>query len=318
MNDRQPHEGAFRAKGPLHLPLKRWRKAVFSLLGRIGQDNLSLVAAGVAFFAFLSVFPALVALVGLVGLIADPVDIVDGIAVLAPVLPPNALDLIQTELSRIAEGRGEGLLVTTLFSLSIALWSANRGVKNFAFALTIVHDETTSRNIVVINVISLALTAIMLFGAIAALSVVAIIPIGLQFLGLPNGAERLISIAQWIFLFVLIVALATVVLKWAPDRRAPTWRWSWPGALLGTILWVGTSLLFSYYVRHVNNFSATYGSLATVTVVMLWSYLSAFVFLIGGELNAALERQALGDSTVGGVQRPGKRDAVPADTIPPS
>ena len=306
----------FRASGPLRLPRRRWFAALRSVFAQIGQDNVNLVAGGVAFFGFLSVFPALVAMVSLVGLITDPTDIVDGVGVLAPVFPPGGLDLIRQELTRITSNTGQTLLLTTLFSTGLALWSANRGVKNFSFALTIVHGEDAQRGLIKLNAISLLLTLMLIGAGAAALAVIAVIPLALDLLALAKGTARTINVLQWVVLFSLIVGVTTVLLKVAPDRRDPTWRWAWPGALVGTILWIAVSVLFSYYVRNVANFSATYGSLATVTVVMLWSYMSAFIFLLGGELNAELEKQAVGDSTVGGVQKAGDRGAAPADTIP--
>jgi membrane protein len=76
-----------------------------------------------------------------------------------------------------------------------------------------------------------------------------------------------------------------------PNRDSPTWRWVSAGGVIGAVLWIVASLLFGFYVANFNNYGKTYGPLAGVIVLILWLYLSSLAVLIGGELNAELERQ---------------------------
>lgn len=89
---------------------------------------------------------------------------------------------------------------------------------------------------------------------------------------------------------------------------------SW-GAVIAAVLWAGASALFSWYASKYGDFNKTYGSLGAVIVLMTWFYLSSFVILLGGEINAELEHQTAKDTTRGKVKPMGKRDAHVADTV---
>jgi len=121
---------------------------------------------------------------------------------------------------------------------------------------------------------------------------VAVLPVLLDLLPVPGEWHAVISLVRWPVLAGLgIVALATVY-RYARAQAPPRWQWvSW-GAALATVLWLTGSLAFSYYVAEVGSYDRTYGSLGAVIVLLLWFYMTAFVILVGAELNAELERQA--------------------------
>jgi membrane protein len=88
-----------------------------------------------------------------------------------------------------------------------------------------------------------------------------------------------------------------------------------PGSLLATALWLVVSVLFSYYVGHIASYDSTYGPLGAVVGVMMWFWVTAYVVLLGAELNAELELQTTHDSTEGPAKRMGERGAFVADHI---
>ena len=85
---------------------------------------------------------------------------------------------------------------------------------------------------------------------------------------------------------------ATTLAPVRPNRDSPRWQWVSAGGVFGGLLWIAVSLGFGWYVSTFNNYGKTYGPLAGVIVLVLWLYLSSIAVLIGGELNAELERQA--------------------------
>lgn len=93
---------------------------------------------------------------------------------------------------------------------------------------------------------------------------------------------------MWPLLAVVVTGALAVVYDVAPDRAEPR-RWVTAGAVIAAVLWLLGSALFTVYVENFGRFGETYGALAGVVVLMLWLYLSAFVVLLGAEINAELE-----------------------------
>jgi membrane protein len=260
--------------------------------GRFTSRHLSILAAGVAFYGFLSLFPGLVALVSLFGMIADPAVVEDDLGGLSGFLPGAVTDLLRGQLQAIAAHSGATLSYTFMVGLAIACWSAASAMKALMEALNIAYGEEERRGLVRFNFEALLLT----FGAMVmmmlALFGVVVIPIVLQFLaelGVPPRVGDLLAFARWPVLAVFIMAGLAVLYRFGPSRARPRWRWlSW-GGVLTTALWLIGSALFSIYVSGFGSYDRMYGSLAAVAVLMLWLELSAFLIILGAQLNAELE-----------------------------
>jgi membrane protein len=82
-----------------------------------------------------------------------------------------------------------------------------------------------------------------------------------------------------------------LIYRYAPDRPKAKWQWLSPGAIVATLLWVAATVGFGFYVSNFGSYNATYGSLGAVVVFLTWLYLTAYILLMGGELNAELEKQ---------------------------
>ena len=111
------------------------------------------------------------------------------------------------------------------------------------------------------------------------------------------------------------MVMLAAIYRYAPSRQEPRWRWvSW-GAVVATALWLVGSAAFSIYVAKFASYDKTYGSLGAVVVLLFWLYLSAFIVLLGAELNAEIEHQTARDSTTGRARPLGQRGARMADTV---
>lgn len=270
---------------------RAWTNTLKSTRREVKQDNLTIVAAGVAFFAFLAIFPALAALISIYGLVADPAAVEQQIASLRGVLPAEAADLIGRQLSRIASGSSQTLGWSLALSVLLGLWSANKGMKGLIQGLNIAYGEEDRRSWLKRTAIQLGLTLGAIIAAVVAIGMVVALPAVLSFLGLGSGARIGVEVARWVLLAALVVLGLGVVYRIGPARGAlrPR-RWITPGAVVATVLWLIGSVLFSVYVANFGSYAKTYGALAAVVILLIWFYLTAFVILLGAELDGESEK----------------------------
>jgi membrane protein len=314
-------EGVDRGRGaetPREVPLRGWKDVAVRVKSQIKEDDVPLLAAGVAFFALLALVPTLVALVSVYGLVADPADIQRNIDDVLSAAPTEVRDLVSSQLESIVESEPSGLRVGAVIGLLVALWSASSGVKHLIGAINLAYDEDEGRGFFKLRGLALGMTLggiLLLAVAVAALVV---LPSSLDDGGSTGAVRTALMIIRWpIFAAIALVALA-VIYRWAPDRDAPKWRWASPGALFATVLWVIASIGFSIYTANFGDYNETYGALGAIVVVMLWLFITAYVVIAGAELNAELERQTAVDSTAGPSRPLGQRDAYAADTVGPA
>ena len=204
-----------------------------------------------------------------------------------------------------------GLIVSVL----IALWSARSGTSTMITVLNIAYKEPEKRNFIRLNAISFGLTFGTVVFAVVALGLIAVLPAVIDVLPVGGFGKTIASVARWPILILLVMATLAAIYRFAPSRDEPKWRWvSW-GAAIATLLWILGSALFSIYVGKFASYDKSYGSLGAVVVLLMWLYLSAFVVLLGAELNAEIEHQTARDSTTGRPQPMGQRGAKVADSI---
>ncbi len=256
----------------------------------IDADNLSLASAGVAFYALLALFPGLAALVSIYGLIADPAQIGEQLDSLAGVVPSEVNSIIAGQLEAVAGSSDTALGFGMVFGLLMTTWSANKGMKAIISALNIVYGERENRGLIKLNAVSLGLT----FGAtlmvVIALTAIVAAPIVLGFVGLGAFADLTVRLVRWPLIAAVVIFGLSVLYRFGPDRGRARWRWlSW-GSVGATLLWAGASAGFSYYVAQFGNYNETYGSMGAVIILLMWFYITAYIALIGAEVNAELDK----------------------------
>lgn len=305
------------AEKPSDVPAPGWLDILSRTKQQVAEDNLSIVAAGIAFYGFVAVVPSLAAVISIYALLADPAQIREHITALTEIVPREVMPLLEEQMARITsdqQAAGVGLAV----SLLIAIYSSSRATMALIMGLNIAYDEEEKRRFIKLNLVGFALTLFVLVGAVLAVALVALLPTILAQLPVSGGAETLLSWLRWPVLVGGFLIALTVLYRFAPSRDEPQWRWvSW-GAILATSLWVIASAAFSLYVSRFGSYDKTYGSLGAVVVFLMWLFISAFVVLIGAELNAEMERQTTKDTTKGPPEPLGERGALAADTVGPS
>lgn len=306
-----------RADAPSKIPWRGWRDILFRVKDQISEDNLGHIAAGVAFYWFLAMFPALGALISTYGLFADPAEVERQLVELSDVLPGDVRDLLAEQLGSLAAASGGSLGFAAVFALLFTFWSATKGVNALVVALNIAYDEEEKRGFFRLTFTVLALTVGVIVFAALTLALVVAIPALLAWLPIGRWAEITTLVLRWPLLAgAMMLALATLY-HFGPSRTRPKWRWvSW-GAAGVTLFWLVGSIAFSLYVMNFADYNKTYGSLGAVVFLLMWFWLSAYLVLIGAEVDAEMERQTARDTTVGPRKPMGRRGAQMADTVAP-
>jgi membrane protein len=302
---------------PLHIPLRGWWAIIKRVYVMIGFHNLSLLSAGVAFFAFLAFVPLIGSTVLLYGLVGDPQTVAQSIDLLKGVVPPEVLKILQDQLLAIVTSskaaQGLGLVIAIL----VSIYGAMRAATAMIAALNIIYEEHETRNIFRKTAVAAGITVGMVVVALIGTAAISLFTYATRVLTfyIGSGAALLVQIVTWVFAGALVSITFAVFFRFAPDRRAAKWRWLSVGSVLSTLLWVIITLGFGFYASNFTNYNATYGSLAAVVIFLMWLFLSAHAVLIGAEVNSEMERQTMVDSTVGPDRPIGMRGAVMADSV---
>jgi membrane protein len=304
------------AKRVRDMPAKGWRDIAWRVWTESGRDNVSLIAAGVAFYGFLAFVPLLAAFVLTYGLIADPATVMSHIQSLFELLPADAARLIADQLINVATTSAGKTGLGLLLALALALYGAMRGATAMITALNIVYEEEETRSFFKTTLLALAITvAMVVVGVVGVLAIAALAALEALVPWMPKPLVTLIRIGFWVAAAAAASGAIAAIFRYGPDRARAQWRWLTPGAIIATLGWLAASLGFGFYAANFGDYNATYGALGAVVVLLMWLYLSAYILLLGAELNSELEHQTAVDTTEGHAKPMGSRGAVMADTI---
>ena len=303
------------ADRPSALPASGWRDILWRVWAQVGEDNVSIVAAGVAFYSMLAIFPAITAFVSLFGLVADPGQVQEQFASLRGVIPDDAWRILNDQLTAVASAQTRTLGISAVVALVIALWSAGAGVRALMTALNIAYHEREKRGFFRFYATAFLFTVGIALLGIVSLGAIVIVPVLLNLVEPGALAQVLVGLLPWLVLACSVAIALAILYRYGASRSEPKTRWvSW-GAIVATVLWIGASLLFSIYVSNFGSYNETYGALAAVMILLLWLWISAFIVLLGAELNAEMEHQTERDTTTGRPKPRGQRGAYVADHV---
>lgn len=277
---------------PYQLRLSDWRKVGKETLKAMGDKNLSVLSAGVAFFGTLSFFPLMVAMVSLAALVIRPGEIETIVQSINTYLPGDIASLVSAQLQNLINNP-RTTIVASVVALVIAFYGISGAIENLIRATNTAYDVVETRSFIKMKLMSLLFT----IGTLLTLTVMVplmIITGGmLKYWGLPVWATWPVLTLRWVLLIVIIMVAVSMLYKYGPNRPRVKWHWvSWGGAI-ATILWLVVTGLFFVYARYFANFSDSYSLFAGIIVLMLWLNLSAMTFLIGAEVNHRLEQRTV-------------------------
>ena len=275
------------------------------------KDELLGRAAQLSYYALLALFPALIFLTALMGLFSVQSFMPELMSYLRNVLPADALSMVQRFLTQVAEGSGANIL--SLGALG-ALWASSSGVTAIMDALNVVFGVKEDRR----PFWRVRLTAIVLTTGLAGFVIMSLAlvlygpTIGrwiADLMGFDVVFTWIWNVLQWPIIATLMLIVVAAIYHICPDRQHKRWRWVTPGSVFAVLMWLLVSLGFKAYVDNFGDYNKVYGSIAGVIVLMLWFYWSGMVLLLGGEINAEIEKAAADGKAAAGEARRTKQAA---------
>ncbi len=274
------------------------RDVLTSVWREFQEDDVLGTAAELSFRWLLAVFPLAIMTAALAGLASGALDLQDPtdqlLDAVEGVMPPEAAETMRPQIARVLESRDGGLLS---LGLALTIYAASAGVRALFKALNLAYGVTESRPLWRQYALAIGLTLLVGTAAVAAFLLLTGGRLLLEQLARENDFGDVITAA--IGPVTAVVTLAgfsgaiAVLYRLAPARR-PSWRGVLPGVALFVPGWLIATFGFSLYLENFGSYADTYGALAGVIILMLWFYLSSVILLLGGELNAVLERRAQG------------------------
>ncbi|MBM7601973.1 membrane protein [Virgibacillus halotolerans] len=264
---------------------KAFGKQVFQ---RIMEDDIFGRAAQLAYFFLLSLFPFLLFLLTLIGYF--PIDEQSVIDLIATYAPAQIGDLLHANIDLLVNQQNGGLLSISIIG---ALWAASNGVNALIRAFNKAYGVKEDRSFIVARLIAMVLTIAM----VAIIIIAFLLPIfgrmiGIYLFSLFGLSANFIAVwetLRWLISSIIFFIVFLALYKLAPNAKVTFGKVIW-GALFATVFWQLVSLGFSYYVSTMGNYSATYGSLGAVIVLMIWFYISGIIIMIGGAINATIKQ----------------------------
>jgi len=293
-----------------------WKDIAKRTYVRTWDDNVGLVAAGVAFYSFFALLSLLGLIVLTYGFVAEPLTVVEHMRTLMGLLPSDVILLIGDQLMTAVHTSQSTKGVGIVIAIVVALYGGTNGAVAILTALNIAYEEKEKRSLTRFYLEAMLMTVVALVAALLAIGATAAVAY-LQKL-LPEATPTVLAAgkaAGYFLLALVTAAIAATLYRFGPSREKARWKWITPGSLLAAATWLLLTVAFGYYLTNVANYSASYGSLGAVVALLTWMYLSAYVFILGAELNSEIEHQTAKDSTTGPPEPLGERGAWAADNV---
>lgn len=304
------------AEAPGDIPRRAWKDIVARTYKRIWDDNVALVSAGVAFYGFFALLSLLGLIVFTYSFVTDPRSVIELMSGLTSVLPTDVASIIAQQLLTVVQSsskaKGLGLLIAVL----VAIYGGTNGASAIITALNIAYEEKEKRSLVSFYLLAVELTLGALVVALVALAGTAALAL-LQRI-IPAAPYPLVlagKLLGYVLLVLVAAGIAATLYRFGPSREDAKWEWITPGSLFAAVAWLLLTVAFGFYLGHLTNYEASYGSLAAVVAMLTWMYFSAYAFVIGAELNSEIEHQTARDSTTGSPVPIGERGAWAADNV---
>ncbi len=252
------------------------------------EDQITLIAAGIAFYALLALFPAITALVALAGLVLDPVAVVGQMEALSDFLPAEVTEIVIGQATDVAGHQGKGLGIAAIIGLGIALYSASKGVGSLIQGLNVAYDVTETRGFIWRKALSILLTLVLILGFIIGIGMSLALPAAFAVLPFDLRAKYVAAGSGALVMLVFALLSLALIYRFGPSRRTPREGVISAGALIACLIWFGASAGFGIYVSNFASYNESFGSLGGIVILLLWLWLSATAVLLGAEVNAAL------------------------------
>jgi membrane protein len=258
-------------------------------INRLWGRDVMLYVGGVSFFSMLAVFPALAILVTLYSLLADPNQAAQEVEALSRLIPAGGREIVQEQLVRLAHAPHVAMSTQSGVALLIAIYAAHRGIKALLAGLSFIHDEDKPRGFVGFNLMALGVLIVTFIGVIGLTAVF----FGLRLMGAALDFRPLRGVSwlysEWTWASVGMTLGMGLIYRWVMSRRPVDWRASMLGGFSAAVLCLFASWAVAFYVEQIAHLGATYGSIATVIVFLIWLSWNVNAIFFGGALATEVE-----------------------------
>jgi len=256
---------------------------------RSNDHNIFGAAAELAYYFMLALFPMLIFLTNLVSSLPGARESILG--ALYRVMPADALSIVRAALEDAVNNRSGGLISISILG---TIWAASAGVSALMSTLNAVFEVKETRSYWRVGAIAIALTLSL---SLLAVFGILLVMFGDRFgtwvagrLHLGSSATLGLAILNYVVGLVFLLAGLQAIYYFGPNTKQE-WRWITPGAVFAVLGAIAVSVMFSIYLRYAPSYSATYGSLGAVVVLMVWLYLMGLVMMFGAEIDSETVRR---------------------------
>ena len=257
------------------------------------DEDLAERASGLAFDLLLAFFPLLVLLLAIFALFASrSLQLrIDLLSYFSDFLPPMAFQVLSATIDELAANASEGKLTLGIVSV---LWFASGGISSMISGLHWAYRVRDDRSWFKVRAVAIGMTLIIATLIVAALSLVLIGGFLLHWstsrLHLNAMMVATWKVLQWPTAWLFVVFSYALIYSYGPNAERRRWYWITPGSTFGALLWLSASVGFRVYLNFYNTYTATYGSLGAVVILIVWLYVAGLTFLVGGLIDANIER----------------------------
>jgi membrane protein len=281
-----------------HVGFIKTAKLVFK---RFGRHNVTVIAAGIAFYALLALLPTLIAMTGLYSLVNDPQEILDQVNEAADNLGGETGELVR-QFGESAVGAEDGVapdrdgfsvggLVTVVVGVLIALFSASGATQKLMNIVNLAYEAKETRSGMLLRGLAYLFTALGILFVVVLVGLLGVIPALAAAADLSGPFETLVNVATYLGLALVFPAFLTVIYRYSPDRVKRT-PWKNKGALVAMVMWILSAIAFSFYAQNIGSFGAAYALLGGIAGLIIFFQLTSISIIIGAEVNAVLENPA--------------------------
>ncbi|GIO23080.1 YihY/virulence factor BrkB family protein [Oceanobacillus sp. J11TS1] len=268
-------------------------------MNRFSENNTTLLAAALAYYFLLAIFPLLIVGFAIIPYFNISPD--EAVGFIGSILPEGLAATFEENIVSLVETPRGGLLTIGILG---TIWSASNGINGFIKASNQAFEVEETRSFIKVRGTAILLTIGMLLAAITSITLLVfgdvIVNFLISFIGISKGTGLILQISRFIMAIVIVTVILLGLYRFAPNKRIP-FKHILPGTFTASVLWLVSSFAFSIYVSNFGNYSATYGSLGGIIILMIWFFLTGIILLVGALLNSMFHQKKV-DSSKGELE----------------
>lgn len=267
-----------------------WRRVLLEARIALKDKKMPILAAGTGFYATLAFFTSLAAIIAIVAYTADAEELKAALSAIEIYFPVDIAALIGAQLESAFEYNVQNIIVA-IFAILVALYSASRAMATLISSVNTAYEQKETRRVPVLIGMSFLMAIAAIIITAVSLGLVLVDQAALTHFGVPTFFAITLPVLRWVLLATIVAVSLALFYRFAPSNHNPRWKWvSW-GAGIASVIWLGGTTLFFLYAKYLSVYSSIYNVFGSVIILLIWFNLSAFVILLGAEINHRLEQR---------------------------